>query len=145
MLLISHGLQFVLPSTVWGTHPLEDGLSTRNHTLEKCLPSQKLSNVNNSSIRGGCSGSPPQHRVRMDWLGLVQVLCDCCELMSRQRVVLSRKHCFARVHPLLLFFSFFKTGFLCVTALTVLELALVDQAVLRLTEIHLPLSPKCWN
>ena len=39
----------------------------------------------------------------------------------------------------------FETGFLCVTALTVLELALVDQAVLELTEICLPLPPKCWD
>ena len=27
----------------------------------------------------------------------------------------------------------------------VLELALVDQAGLKLTEIHLPLLPKCWD
>ena len=36
-----------------------------------------------------------------------------------------------------------KTGFLCVTVLTVLELALVDQAGLELTDISLPLPPKC--
>ena len=33
-------------------------------------------------------------------------------------------------------FLFFKTGFPCVTALTVLELALVDQAGLELTKIR---------
>ena len=33
--------------------------------------------------------------------------------------------------------SGFETGFLCVTALAVLELALEDQAGLKLTEIHL--------
>ena len=41
------------------------------------------------------------------------------------------------------FFLFFKPGILCVTALAVLEPALVDQAGLELTEIHLPLPPKC--
>ena len=45
---------------------------------------------------------------------------------------------------LLLLFLFFETRFLCV-ALAVLELALVDQASLKLTEIHLPLPPKCWD
>ena len=43
------------------------------------------------------------------------------------------------------FVLFFETGFLRVTALAVLELALVDQAGLRLTEICLPLPPKCWD
>ena len=36
-------------------------------------------------------------------------------------------------------------GFLCVTVLAVLELALVDQADLELTEIHLPLPSRCWD
>ncbi|KAK7803426.1 hypothetical protein U0070_023736 [Myodes glareolus] len=31
------------------------------------------------------------------------------------------------------------------TGLAVLELALIDQAGLKLTEVHLPLPPKCWN
>ena len=35
------------------------------------------------------------------------------------------------------FFGFFDIGFLYVTVLAVLELALVDQAGLKLTEIHL--------
>ena len=35
-----------------------------------------------------------------------------------------------------------KTGFLCVTVLAVLELALEDQVSLELTELHLSLSPK---
>ena len=39
---------------------------------------------------------------------------------------------------------FFKTCFLCV-ALAVLELALVDQAGLQLTEIHLLLPPEGWG
>ena len=39
---------------------------------------------------------------------------------------------------------FFETGFLCV-ALTVQELALVDQAGLELTEIQLPLTLECWD
>ena len=43
----------------------------------------------------------------------------------------------------LLWFS--ETGFLCVIALAVLELALVDQAGLELTEILLPLPPECWD
>ena len=44
-----------------------------------------------------------------------------------------------------LFIYLFIVGFLCVTALAVLELALVDQAGLELTEIHLSLPPKCWD
>ena len=43
------------------------------------------------------------------------------------------------------FFWIFEAGFLCVTALAVFELALVDQAGLELTEICLPLPPECWN
>ena len=39
---------------------------------------------------------------------------------------------------------FFKTGFLCVALELILELALVDQAGLELTEI-LPLPPECWD
>ena len=38
-----------------------------------------------------------------------------------------------------------KTGFLCVTVLAGLELALVDQTGLELTEICLHLPPKCWD
>ena len=43
---------------------------------------------------------------------------------------------------LVLFFVclFSKTGFLCTTALADLELALIDQAILELTEIHPPAS-----
>ena len=37
------------------------------------------------------------------------------------------------------FFSYSETGFLCVTVLAVLELALVDQAGLELMNIYLPL------
>ena len=46
-----------------------------------------------------------------------------------------------------LFVLFSEIGFLCVTVLAVLELALVDQAGLKLTEIHLPLPlpPECWD
>ena len=38
-------------------------------------------------------------------------------------------------------------GFLCVALepVLVLELALVDQAVLQLTEICMPLPPECWD
>ena len=43
------------------------------------------------------------------------------------------------------FFWFFKIGFLFVALELILELALVDQAGLKLTEICLPLPPKCWN
>ena len=39
------------------------------------------------------------------------------------------------------FFDFFETGFLCVTVLAVLELILIDQVDLKLTEVHLPLTP----
>lgn len=38
---------------------------------------------------------------------------------------------------------FFGTGFLCVTVLFVLELALLDQADIKLREIHLSLPPEC--
>ena len=41
-------------------------------------------------------------------------------------------------------FCFSKKGFLCV-ALAVLEVALVDQAGLELTEIRLSLPPECWD
>ena len=44
-----------------------------------------------------------------------------------------------------LLFWFFEIEFLCITALAVLELALVDQAGLKLIEICLPLPPKCWD
>ena len=40
---------------------------------------------------------------------------------------------------------FFNTGFLCERVLAVLEVALVDQAGLELTDIHLPLPPECWE
>lgn len=40
-------------------------------------------------------------------------------------------------------FIFFETGLFCV-ALAALELTL-DQASLKLIEIHLPLPPKCWD
>ena len=42
------------------------------------------------------------------------------------------------------FVLFYQTGFLCVTALAVLELILVDQAGFELTEVCLPLPPECW-
>ena len=41
-------------------------------------------------------------------------------------------------------FSFSRQGF-SVTLEPVLELALVDQDGLELTEIHLPLPPQCWD
>ena len=44
-----------------------------------------------------------------------------------------------------LYFLFFETGFLCVALEPVLELGLVDQADLELTEILLPLPLKCWD
>ena len=40
---------------------------------------------------------------------------------------------------------FFETGFLCVDLVPILELALVDQAGLELTEICLLLPPQCWD
>ena len=43
------------------------------------------------------------------------------------------------------FLFFFKTGFLCVTILAVPELAIVDEAGLKLIEIPLPLPPECWT
>ena len=42
-------------------------------------------------------------------------------------------------------YLFFETGFFCVALEPVLELALVDQAGLELTEICLPLPPECWD
>ena len=48
-------------------------------------------------------------------------------------------------YDFLLFLLFCETGFLCVTALAVQELAIVDQTGLELTETHLPLPPKCWD
>ena len=51
------------------------------------------------------------------------------------------------VHPGSFFFFLF--GFLrqdfSVALESVLELALVDQAGLKLTETHLPLPPECWD
>ena len=41
-------------------------------------------------------------------------------------------------------FCFSRLGF-SVDLEPVLELALVDQVGLKHTEIHLPLSPKCWD
>ncbi|EGV96176.1 hypothetical protein I79_005859 [Cricetulus griseus] len=43
-----------------------------------------------------------------------------------------------------LFFGFSRQGF-SVALEAVLELALVDQAGLELTEIRLPLPPECWD
>ena len=42
-------------------------------------------------------------------------------------------------------FFVFEIWVLCVALVSVLELALVDQAGLELIEIHLPLPPKCWD
>ena len=42
------------------------------------------------------------------------------------------------------FLFFFETGF-SVAVEPFLELALVDQAGLELTEIRLPLPPECWD
>ena len=42
-------------------------------------------------------------------------------------------------------FFFFETGFLRSFLVPVLELALVDQAGLELTEICLSLPPECWD
>ena len=42
------------------------------------------------------------------------------------------------------FFGFSRQRFSVVSE-AVLELALVDQAGLEVTEIHLPLPPKCWD
>ena len=42
------------------------------------------------------------------------------------------------------FFYFSRQGF-SVALEPVLELALVDQAGLELTKIHLPLPPECWD
>ena len=41
-------------------------------------------------------------------------------------------------------FVVLRQGF-SVALVPVLELALVDQAGLELTEIHLPLPPECWD
>ena len=40
---------------------------------------------------------------------------------------------------------FISQNFIYVALEPVLELALVDQACLELTEIHLSLPPKCWD
>ena len=45
----------------------------------------------------------------------------------------------------LFIFGFFETGFPYVALVPVLELALVDQADLKLTVIHLPLTPEHWD
>ena len=42
------------------------------------------------------------------------------------------------------FFWYFRQGFSVLLEL-VLELALVDHAGLKLTEIRLPLTPECWD
>ena len=46
---------------------------------------------------------------------------------------------------LLLLLLFFETEFLCSTALIFSETCFIDQAGLELTEIYLPLPPKCWD
>ena len=51
--------------------------------------------------------------------------------------VIAYAHCLATI-------PIFETGSHCV-ALAVLELARVDRAGLKLTEIHLLLLPKCWD
>ena len=43
-----------------------------------------------------------------------------------------------------LFFGFLRQGFSVALGPT-LELAVIDQAGLELTEIHLPLLPECWD
>ena len=40
---------------------------------------------------------------------------------------------------------FVEAGILCIIALAILELALVDKAGLKLTEICLPLPPASWD
>ena len=45
---------------------------------------------------------------------------------------------------LLVQFWLFEARFLCV-ALVVLELPLESRLAFELTEIHLPLPPKCWD
>ena len=51
---------------------------------------------------------------------------------------------FVVVVLVVLVFDFPTQGF-SITLNLVLELALVDQAGLRLTKIHLPLPPECWD
>ena len=51
---------------------------------------------------------------------------------------------FKHNYPFCLFVCFSRQGF-SVALEPALELALVDQAGLELTEIHLPLPPKCWD
>ena len=46
--------------------------------------------------------------------------------------------------PIFSFFRFSRQGF-SVALEPVLELALVDQPGLELTEIYLPLPPECWD
>ena len=53
-------------------------------------------------------------------------------------------HNFVVVVVAFLLFCFPRQGF-SVALEPVLELALVDQAGLELTEIRLPLPPECWN
>ena len=48
--------------------------------------------------------------------------------------------CVHKEYCSIIFFLIFDTGFPCVTVLAILELALVDQASLELTEICLPPS-----
>ena len=53
---------------------------------------------------------------------------------------------FAFVFVFVFSFWFFETGFLCATALAGCPgIHFVDQASLRLTEIHLPLPPEYWD
>ena len=49
------------------------------------------------------------------------------------------------VFVLFCFVLFFRDRVSSVAWEPVLELALVDQAVLELTEIRLPLPPECWD
>ena len=49
-----------------------------------------------------------------------------------------------RAHSFVCLLFFFKTGFLCVTAVGFPGTCFVDQAGLELTEIRLYLPPECW-
>ena len=57
------------------------------------------------------------------------------------------KFCEISIHDIYCFVGgvgFFETGFLCIAVEPVLA-GLVDQAGLKVTEIHLPLSTESWD
>ena len=70
---------------------------------------------------------------------LLTISLACCHVMEKSFVIVVVVVLFV-----CLVFGFSRQGFSVALEL-VLELALIDQAGLKLTEIHLSLPPECWD